>query len=589
MNKITRIGLLVMVALLLAIPAMAQDMTFGLSQEDFAALAGANANSVQQTQYDFTYNVTVTLEGAGVPIDVVLDGTGSLNIDAEQIGLSVAGNADVMGQSTPLEGELRVIGETIYARGTNPTTGEDTGWFSLDGAVLDSVDMDQFEPDTLLGEDTLSDEAMFGLLGAAGQIDPQSFLFLSRDGDTFTADLSLFELFSSPGLADALNNILAESDAPMTLSAEAFADTSITLDQTIDPVAGLVTGSTLSIISTVNPVDLGASGSPATVIVILDVAVSNYGSATVVAAPESAVEVPSTLVTGVLEDAGLAGGEAVGDAAPAVSSDPVAIELTCDSRGFDFEGGPGSVFTGTCPSDCTGGVLWGTDFYTDDSSICTAAIHAGAIPAAGGEVVMTIADGMDSYPASEQNGVASSEWGSWGRSFMFGAAGDGVSADMDTVSAASATVATDLPNSYTFPNGVTFGYPEGYEIQTESDVVTTLMAGTGRAFIQAYETEVLFGDMDMGLGFMMDTYATTAATTWGFEYSLDDYVETEVNGRTLQVLEFTGTQSGEPVVGSVIIVPYTNGGYGYTITYALEPVPATILEDALAVASSLDN
>ncbi|WP_346729629.1 LCCL domain-containing protein [Corallococcus exiguus] len=37
--------------------------------------------------------------------------------------------------------------------------------------------------------------------------------------------------------------------------------------------------------------------------------------------------------------------------------------------------------------------MWGTDLYTDDSSVCVAAVHAGAITTAGGTVVVTISRG----------------------------------------------------------------------------------------------------------------------------------------------------------------------------------------------------
>jgi hypothetical protein len=49
--------------------------------------------------------------------------------------------------------------------------------------------------------------------------------------------------------------------------------------------------------------------------------------------------------------------------------------------------------------------------------VCTAAVHAGAITAAGGSVLVTIMPGQADYPASTQNGVTSSQWGTWNRSF----------------------------------------------------------------------------------------------------------------------------------------------------------------------------
>lgn len=64
--------------------------------------------------------------------------------------------------------------------------------------------------------------------------------------------------------------------------------------------------------------------------------------------------------------------------------------------------------------------LWGTDIYTDDSSICTAAAHAGLVTLEeGGEVTFAFIEGPDVYPASERNGVTSEEGRDWPRGFEF--------------------------------------------------------------------------------------------------------------------------------------------------------------------------
>jgi hypothetical protein len=66
------------------------------------------------------------------------------------------------------------------------------------------------------------------------------------------------------------------------------------------------------------------------------------------------------------------------------------------------------------------GRLWGTDFYTDDSSICTAAVHAGLISVAdGGTVTIELRPGLSSYTGSTRHGVTSQNYGSWGGSFVF--------------------------------------------------------------------------------------------------------------------------------------------------------------------------
>jgi len=52
-------------------------------------------------------------------------------------------------------------------------------------------------------------------------------------------------------------------------------------------------------------------------------------------------------------------------------------------------------------------------------SICAAAVHAGLIPACGGNVTVEKAPGRESYPGSERNGIKSSECGKYDRSFKF--------------------------------------------------------------------------------------------------------------------------------------------------------------------------
>ena len=74
-----------------------------------------------------------------------------------------------------------------------------------------------------------------------------------------------------------------------------------------------------------------------------------------------------------------------------------------------------------CPAGgTTASEIWGGDDgqYTDDSSICVAAVHAGLItPARGGTVHVTTTEGLDSYGGSTANGVTSTPWGAWGTSF----------------------------------------------------------------------------------------------------------------------------------------------------------------------------
>jgi len=74
--------------------------------------------------------------------------------------------------------------------------------------------------------------------------------------------------------------------------------------------------------------------------------------------------------------------------------------------------------------DCSGqatsrGSIYGSTFYTDDSAICRAALHAGVIDEDGGRVSVYADRGQSSYPAVERNGVTSTGYGNWPRSIAF--------------------------------------------------------------------------------------------------------------------------------------------------------------------------
>jgi TIR domain/LCCL domain len=67
----------------------------------------------------------------------------------------------------------------------------------------------------------------------------------------------------------------------------------------------------------------------------------------------------------------------------------------------------------------TSGAVWGTDLYTDDSALCLAALHAGAIGAEGGLITVLRSEGRPLYVGSARNGVTSHDFGSYAASIRF--------------------------------------------------------------------------------------------------------------------------------------------------------------------------
>ena len=99
---------------------------------------------------------------------------------------------------------------------------------------------------------------------------------------------------------------------------------------------------------------------------------------------------------------------------------PKSIDWTAGADECKCEalGAVGKRVSFSCPPSGTTGPLWGTDVYSAESSICTAAVHAGRIKfETGGTVVIRIEPGQKAYTSSERNGVTSNDYQECGCSF----------------------------------------------------------------------------------------------------------------------------------------------------------------------------
>ncbi|MGD0985432.1 MAG: LCCL domain-containing protein [Acidimicrobiales bacterium] len=90
-----------------------------------------------------------------------------------------------------------------------------------------------------------------------------------------------------------------------------------------------------------------------------------------------------------------------------------------------FEAQNGQRYTYNCPvpgprDDVSGNNVWGTTTYTDDSSVCAAAVNYGLITIkAGGTVTIQIESGAKSYTGSNRNGTTTESSGPSTGSFVF--------------------------------------------------------------------------------------------------------------------------------------------------------------------------
>jgi hypothetical protein len=72
-----------------------------------------------------------------------------------------------------------------------------------------------------------------------------------------------------------------------------------------------------------------------------------------------------------------------------------------------------------CPAGFSQGSVWGSGPYTADSSVCTAALHAGVVGVDGGKVLALATGPGESFVGSAANGVTSRDWGSYPNTFAF--------------------------------------------------------------------------------------------------------------------------------------------------------------------------
>lgn len=104
-------------------------------------------------------------------------------------------------------------------------------------------------------------------------------------------------------------------------------------------------------------------------------------------------------------------------------SEPVAEDVTPISwttSATTFKQDAGLAYKFQCSPEGTAGTAWGSDVYTADSSICTAAVHAGKITLKdGGEITIEFIAGRQTYGATTRNGITSYNFGQYPHSFVF--------------------------------------------------------------------------------------------------------------------------------------------------------------------------
>ena len=196
------------------VPARAQGSTFGLSDQDFALFSSASAATSALNSFQFDYSLRFSLTGTGsndASVEVEGEGALDLNADTPSLRLTLMGSASVPDE-TPIDAEIRVIDEVLYATVLNPATGERLPW---EGMTLDEL-ATQASLAATDQESSLSLENVAfttNMESALSAFNPGDFITLSRLEDEsldgaetahFSANLDVNELVSSDALIDLL-------------------------------------------------------------------------------------------------------------------------------------------------------------------------------------------------------------------------------------------------------------------------------------------------------------------------------------------------------------------------------------------------
>ena len=113
------------------------------------------------------------------------------------------------------------------------------------------------------------------------------------------------------------------------------------------------------------------------------------------------------------------------DPTPSVDGSDEVTPILWDTTASAFKGTQGTTYTFECPPDGTARPIFGSDIYTDYSSICTAAVHAGVITLdGGGTVILEYRPGRTIYGSTVRHEITSVTTGEHSRSFIIRKAGD---------------------------------------------------------------------------------------------------------------------------------------------------------------------
>lgn len=156
-----------------------------------------------------------------------------------------------------------------------------------------------------------------------------------------------------------------------------------------------------------------------------------------------------------------------------------------DTSAVAFRSQVGRVLTFICPSKLdTNRIIWGTDVYLDESPICTAAVHAGALTqGTSGQVTIVMGPGATSFEGRGRNGVKSSSYGPDNSTYSFT---NGEPGKIDWITTLD-RVPDDFQSPLTLlcpPNGHAERYVWGTDVYTSTSAICVAAVHAGAITIE---------------------------------------------------------------------------------------------------------
>jgi hypothetical protein len=291
------LALLALALLAMLAPAtLAQDVTYGLSEEDFALYTAALENSQSAGSYAFEYSGELNASSEGSDLMATYSGEGTFS--EEGFAVTIAGEFAADGDGGDYETELRFVDETTYFNFGGmwiSATQEDVEEFGEQAGGMLPVNPADTAASVTGGD-------MMAMMDALENVDPEAFVSIVRSDDglaVFTTTIDLGTAAADPGIQELIMTALSQAGADEEMSENDIAEmqaqlpvmlenSTITFTHGINLETNLVESFSLEVVMDIDPAAIGESGSATNLTLTVDVGITGYGESFPVEVPADA-------------------------------------------------------------------------------------------------------------------------------------------------------------------------------------------------------------------------------------------------------------------------------------------------------------